>query len=288
MVSIRSIFESPWLPILGHLSDAIVLVEAPRWRVIYANPAMGRWLGRRVDELMGLGLEELFSPASRSKVMELVDRLWRGTETVADIQAELHQHEAAIGPIDARLCRIDLGDAPVLAVIVQKASGQVSSASAGAKRRDSLTDLPDREFLFSRLSVLLRGERSADRRFAVLFVDLDNFKQVNDVHGHLVGDVVLREVAHRLTGCVRQGDHVVRYGGDEFVVLVERLAGREEIAPVIDRIHSALASPIALPQGEFRLSLSIGVAEASPEHHSPEDVLHEADRAMYTAKRAAN
>jgi diguanylate cyclase (GGDEF)-like protein len=149
-----------------------------------------------------------------------------------------------------------------------------------------LTGLADREYLLRRMSALLRGERAADRQFAVLFVDLDNFKQVNDAHGHLMGDRVLREVARRLVGCVRDGDSVVRFGGDEFVVLVEGVAGPTEIEPIVGRIHAALQQPIALPEGEFTLSLSIGAAIASPDHLSPEDLLQAADRAMYAAKRA--
>jgi diguanylate cyclase (GGDEF)-like protein len=102
-----------------------------------------------------------------------------------------------------------------------------------------------------------------------------------------MGDRVLREVARRLVGCLREGDHVVRYGGDEFVVLVERITARQEIDPVIHRIHAALERPVALPNGEFAPALSIGVAVASPDHCSPEDMLRDADRAMYAAKRGS-
>jgi diguanylate cyclase (GGDEF)-like protein len=153
--------------------------------------------------------------------------------------------------------------------------------------RDPLTLLPDRAFLMSRLSMLLEGERAADRQFAVLFIDLDNFKQINDRHGHLLGDRVLCEVADRLSSCVREGDYVTRFGGDEFVVLLDRVTGLKDVEPVIARIHDALATPISLPEGEFPLSLSIGVALAAGHHRTAEDVLSDADRQMYAAKRAA-
>ena len=116
---------------------------------------------------------------------------------------------------------------------------------AAEKRRDPLTGLHDRAFLLARLQALLQGERLADHHFAVLFVDLDNFKQINDAYGHLVGDGVLVEIARRLNQCVREGDYVTRYGGDEFVVLIERIADRRDIQPVVDRIHAALEEPIA-------------------------------------------
>jgi diguanylate cyclase (GGDEF)-like protein len=90
-----------------------------------------------------------------------------------------------------------------------------------------------------------------------------------------------------LRNCVREGDHVTRYGGDEFVILLERVSEMEEVEPVLVRTRSALSEPIDLSGERFLLSLSIGVAKSAPHHRSPEDVLGEADRAMYAAKRSA-
>jgi diguanylate cyclase (GGDEF)-like protein len=118
-------------------------------------------------------------------------------------------------------------------------------------------------------------------------VDLDNFKQVNDAHGHLVGDGVIREVARRMTDCVRDQDCVVRFGGDEFVVILERVHGLEEVQRVIGRLRCALRQPIALPNGEVQLSASVGSAISTPECRTPEELLTAADRDMYASKRAA-
>jgi diguanylate cyclase (GGDEF)-like protein len=161
-----------------------------------------------------------------------------------------------------------------------------NNAIRRVERRDPLTDLPDRSFLLARLATLLGGDRQADREFAVLFLDLNNFKQINDRHGHLLGDRVLREVAQRLQHCVREGDHVTRYGGDEFVLLLEGVSNWDAVEAVVTRIRSELAQPIRLREGTFQLSLSIGLAKAEPHHQSPEDVLRDADLAMYAAKHA--
>jgi len=169
---------------------------------------------------------------------------------------------------------------------VQRASISVAAPRAGGQT-DPLTGLADRAFLMDRLTSLVEGERSRDHQCAVLFVDVDGFKQVNDAHGHLVGDRVLCEVARRLAECVRSDDHVARYGGDEFVVLLEHVSGRGEIQPVVDRIGAAFDRPVELPQGSVRLTVSVGVAKAEPHGQTADQLLDAADRAMYAAKRAA-
>ena len=117
--------------------------------------------------------------------------------------------------------------------------------------------------------VTTRRDQQEDQQFAMLFVDVNNFKEVNDRHGHLIGDRVLAEAARRLSQCLPVGGHVVRFGGDEFVVLLERVAAKEEIRSVIERIESAVAQPIAVPDDEVTLSLSVGVAMSSPELSHP-------------------
>jgi diguanylate cyclase (GGDEF)-like protein len=172
-------------------------------------------------------------------------------------------------------------------MIVRAFAGELTTVGneCDSARRDPLTGLPDREFLMARLAILLKGERVADRHFAVVFLDLDNFKQVNDDFGHLIGDNVLREAARRIAGCLRDGDHVVRYGGDEFVALIHGVTTVDDVEPVVGRVHLALSTPIAISDGEVSLSLSAGVALASEAGGSPEELLAAADRAMYAAKR---
>ena len=120
----------------------------------------------------------------------------------------------------------------------------------------------------------------------MLFVDVDGFKQVNDSYGHLVGDRVLAEVARRLASSVRARDHVARFGGDEFLVVLERVNDPSVIEPVVRRIQVAFDRPIALPQGEVMLGVSVGAARADQVGSSAESLIDAADRAMYAAKRA--
>jgi diguanylate cyclase (GGDEF)-like protein len=164
---------------------------------------------------------------------------------------------------------------------LQDASEQFHSSSL----HDALTGLPNRLLLLERLEhALLRSVRSG-HPVAILFVDLDRFKTVNDNHGHQVGDDLLIAVAKRMSGLIRPGDTLARLSGDEFVILCEAISERLQIHLVASRIVEALAAPFALDDVVVELSASVGIAFSAPEESDPEQLLREADIAMYQAKR---
>ncbi|WP_122612570.1 sensor domain-containing diguanylate cyclase [Pseudomonas viridiflava] len=150
---------------------------------------------------------------------------------------------------------------------------------------DQLTQLPNRELLRDRLRAALADARTGHGRMALLYVDLDRFKQVNDTHGHAVGDMLLQTVANRLKGCVRETDTVARIGGDEFVVLLHSVHAAGDPDSVAGKIRQVLAQPMRLDGHDLRIESSIGVARF-PEHGEEEQQLfRHADQAMYAAKR---
>ncbi|MCE5253561.1 MAG: EAL domain-containing protein [Actinomycetia bacterium] len=152
---------------------------------------------------------------------------------------------------------------------------------------DSLTGLPNRTLFMSRLEESIRlARRREDAVFAVLVLDLDWFKLVNDSIGHLAGDVLLQSVAVKLTGCVREVDTVARMGGDEFMILLNSITSARDILPVIDRIQEELRRPVPFEQQEMAAACSIGVVIWNPTFEDPEDILRAADTAMYQAKEA--
>jgi diguanylate cyclase (GGDEF)-like protein len=269
------------------LSDGVVIAAGGPWRLVYANAAFCRMVDRTPAELHDQPIADVFRGDASPTLMEQFERVVSGEASSANSSQVLVSASGTTRAVELRLHRLVVEGEPLVGIVVLGCEADPKKEAAVAEsRRDPLTGLADRTVLLTRMAALLGSERAADRQFAVLFIDLDNFKQVNDAHGHLVGDRVLGEVARRLAGCVRRCDQIVRFGGDEFVVLVERVSGWPEIQPVVERIHAALARPIALADGAATLSVSVGVAEASAKHRTPEDVLGEADRAMYARKRA--
>lgn len=152
---------------------------------------------------------------------------------------------------------------------------------------DPLTGLPNRTLFMRRLSdATHRARRGEGGLFAVIFLDLDGFKVVNDSMGHHVGDELLVSVARRLEDCVRTGDLVARLGGDEFAILLERIVDAEESVMVAERVQAALSEPFNVGGYEHVSSASVGVALSSSANEQPEYLLRSADIAMYRAKNA--
>ncbi|HEV2147221.1 MAG TPA: EAL domain-containing protein [Longimicrobiaceae bacterium] len=150
---------------------------------------------------------------------------------------------------------------------------------------DALTGLPNRPFFMERLGqAMARATRRAADSIAVLFMDLDRFKLVNDSLGHPAGDELLGAVALRLRGCLRPSDTVARFGGDEFAVLLEDLGGVADATRVAERIQAAVSTPLTLGGYEVFTGVSIGIALPSGGEESPEELLQNADTAMYRAK----
>ncbi|HET9033188.1 MAG TPA: EAL domain-containing protein [Dokdonella sp.] len=150
---------------------------------------------------------------------------------------------------------------------------------------DGLTGLPNRAALLLRLQeLLLRYRDDRQRLFAVLFLDLDRFKVVNDSVGHLLGDELLVEAAERITRCIRKPNSVARLGGDEFTVLLEDIDSVEDACRVANDLLATLVDPIRLGDKEIYTSASIGIALSHPRYTRPEELLRDADVAMYRAK----
>lgn len=149
---------------------------------------------------------------------------------------------------------------------------------------DSLITLLNREELFTQLERLLAGERRLGGEVAVLFCDLDHFKEVNDNYGHQAGDAVLQTMAARIRACLRSSDLAARIGGDELMMVLPGLRGLPDALAIAEKLRRQAREPVPIPQGQVQISMSVGVALACA-GESLDELMARADTAIYTAKQ---
>jgi len=285
---LNSSLQEAFSGLLEQCFDGVAVWAPDPWRVVYSNAAFDGLMSGVPGVASGQKWLDSLEEASRSELVGLMGRLAQEGHDPTKHEVRCPHVRTVDGrSLELRLCQVERDSQHMVGLIVREAAPRSTCDSVAIHRRDPLTGLPDREYLLERITALLRDGNPGGRSFAVLFLDLDHFKAVNDEFGHLLGDDVLREAARRIADCVRDGDQVARYGGDEFVVIVDRISTADEVEPIVARIRAALSKPIALADGEVTLSATVGVALASEEHRTAEEMLSAADQAMYAAKRAS-
>ncbi|HXK17623.1 MAG TPA: diguanylate cyclase [Polyangiaceae bacterium] len=264
-------------------------------RCRFANAAYEAWFGVKPEELIGRTMRELLGPIY-PRNLPYIEGALRG-ETQAFEREIPDPHGGPPRHSQAHyLPHVVNGEVPGFAVMVTDISAQkkVEAALREAQAQalalathDSLTGLPNRLLAHERLDRALEHAKRFRRRAAVLFIDLDGFKTINDSLGHAAGDAVLKEVAARMLACTRTSDTVARLGGDEFLVLLPEVEDSESAATVARKLLGAMAeNPFEVVGQTLNVSFSVGVA-VFPDHAAdPRELLASADAALYRAKRA--
>lgn len=277
--------EQRFRALLANATDIIVVFD-PDGHTSYVSPAFERILGYESAAVFQLG-DELVHPEDLPKMHDaFATSLLNPGESVwlearlCDAGGDWHSFEIGIRNLldDPSVAGMvgNLRDVTERRLFEQQLEYQA--------RTDALTQLPNRRAFLERLDISLRQAAADDQSVAVLFLDVDRFKLVNDSLGHEVGDRLLVEIARRLRDTLRPGDTVARFGGDEFTVLLEDIRSARDAVAVADRIDRAVREPILVGGRELVCTSSVGIAVAMGGDSQPDDLLREADLAMYMAK----
>lgn len=262
---------------------------APNGRWFQVNDSLCQMLGYLEDELTVINFQSITHPTDLGESLANIYRLLEGKSANYQMEKRYkHKLGHSIWVLQsASLVRDADGKPQHLIFQIQDVSARKRAEEQihHAAFHDALTGLPNRTLLADRLSMAVeRAKRAASYKFAVLFLDLDRFKVVNDSLGHEMGDHLLVELSRRLEACIRKVDTVARLGGDEFAVLLDGIDALDDPVDIAKRIQEALKQPFQLEGHEFVTSGSIGIAYSSHGYERPEDILRDADMAMYRAK----
>jgi diguanylate cyclase (GGDEF)-like protein/PAS domain S-box-containing protein len=263
-------------------------------RIVEANAVLLRTFGyERLEELRGRHLLESIAPERRAEVLERIRGRIEGSGVEPGYESVGQRRDGSRFPVLVSAERLVFPDGPLTIVFAVDITRQ--KASEEEIRRlafyDQLTELPNRRLLLDRLRQATAAGGRSRRYGALLYIDLDDFKSLNDTRGHATGDALLQHVAARLRACVREGDTIARMGGDEFVVVLEELGAAELEAAqraeaVAGKILAALRPPCNLGGQEYHCSASIGVAMFLGQQGADIDLVKQADIAMYQAKKS--
>jgi len=280
-------------------ADMIALVDV-KGRRLYNSPAYKRILGYSPAELSETSAFEQIHPDDRFKVLEAAQEA-RTSGRGKRLEYRIRHKDGTWRTLEsiASTIRNENGDVVKL-VIVNRDITQRKHAEEQLEHHtfhDALTGLPNRRLFLDRLEHLfLRSKRNADYHYAVLFVDIDRFKTLNENLGHAIGDALIIEIGRRLSACLRHIDTtarpvsassdnaVSRFGGDEFAILLDSVTEPSDAMRVAQRIQTAVAEPFEVAGHVLRASLSVGIAMSTKEHERVEDLLQDADVAVRRAK----
>lgn len=280
--------------IAEHSGDVVWTMDWESERLTFISPSVAHLGGYSADEILGKrawrGLTAESAERFRGNVRSAVDR-WKsgdrsGARTVTEVALRHREGRLIHAEVVTTVHEDKTGRLTVVGITRDISARKASEAEMERLALyDPLTDLPNRRTLLDRLGQAFSRAGREGSRFALLFLDLDRFKPINDDYGHDVGDFVLQEAARRMRVCVRGADTVARVGGDEFVVILSAIENCSQALLVAGKIHASLCVPFVFPEGPtVAITSSIGVALYPDHGKNQRDLMKACDDAMYLAK----
>ena len=280
--------EARFRSLVANASDMITVLDADG-AVTYQSPSIERVLGYTPDETEGHRFDRLLAEADRPRLAQILEGHVDGAEAIS-IECSLRHSDGRWLQFEVQFTDL-LEDEHVGGLVLN--SRDISERKAFEDQlshqafHDPVTGLANRALFADRVGHALVGTHRSGAQLAVMFIDLDDFKTVNDSLGHQAGDTVLAEVARRLEQAVRPSDTVARFGGDEFAILLDEVSSSDEAAMIADRVLKALEQPVVLDGKEVYARGSVGICMSDEDLRAQdaEEFLRNADLAMYMAKR---
>ncbi|MGY6553416.1 MAG: diguanylate cyclase domain-containing protein [Wenzhouxiangella sp.] len=270
--------------LLELMLDAVFVVDADN-QIVFVTNACESLLGYRADELIGTPITNYMHPDDLAITRDSINRVMSGQPHVNFRNRYIRKDGGVVYILWSARWSEELGARIGVARDVS-APMQAEQHLLFLAHHDPLTKLTNRSLFNDRLETALRSAQRQRSQLALLFLDGDDFKRINDVHGHSVGDRVLCEMARRLQGCVRQTDTVARMGGDEFIVLLTDIESSEVASRKAEQVRAVMAEPLNPEFDGLQMpSLSIGIACYPADGEDADTLLSHADSEMYRSKR---
>jgi diguanylate cyclase (GGDEF)-like protein/PAS domain S-box-containing protein len=284
----REATEQRYRTVVQHLDECIILAQEEGGRIVEANPALLRTLGYEAERIVTMRLQDVFPALASESARRSLLR-----SAGAPRQVVMRTASGSTLPAEVTVSFVQIESGAVLCLVARDITARRQAERqqrvhrrrlAYLARHDSLTGLPNRLQLKARLPKLIARCREHGSLLALLYIDLDHFKNVNDSLGHGSGDMLLTVIAQRLRSCIASHDLVVRMGGDEFVVVATGLADQSAVDAIARRIQETLGAAIEVEGAELQVALSMGVAICPEDGTDLEQLLKAADIALYQAK----
>ena len=282
-----------FLHLLNITHEGVVCVDE-QCNVVAVNQGAEKLFGYKREDILGLPVTHLVCNHYRMRKKHRLAALTRiARERRIGFRTDdiiCRRRNGARFPTDISLSHALLPGQQLYTLVIRDTTDRVQQAEqlTYQAEHDHLTDLPNRTLLYERLRAGIARADRYGRKLGVVYMDLDQFKPINDLYGHETGDCLLQAVARRLSDTVRQSDTVSRIGGDEFIICLEQINGKQDAIAATRKIVESLEAPFQILGRQLAVSASIGIAIYPDHGHDTETLLRLADQAMYRAKEAGN